>query len=267
MKVIVLYCGSILERNRVAKVVKFMADNANSFKLLCGHSIEVIDLKIIKNTEKAHKSFSTIIKSIIAHNMGGKIRRLYGNSYIGTRKSLEKKYWGRSLILLDNYKSLGLNDKVFIFHGVFTCWAYIKSCQKEKIPLGRYILVLHSNGEPFKMLLFNFPVLKETPYLKEINKRYEECAIFIVFVSELSAKTFKNLYPEYSCKVRVVPNGISKETNTIEPVFDGKLRMITVGTVCKRKNQIVLIHCLKDIREHGVDATLKIVGGGPKLDN
>lgn len=270
MKVIVLYSGSILERNGVAKVVKFMADNANSFKLLCGHSIEVIDSKIIKNTEKAHKSFSTIIKSIIAHNMGGKIRRLYGNSYIGTRKSLEKKYWGRSLILLDNYKSLGLNDKVFIFHGVFTCWAYIKSCQKEKIPLGRYILVLHSNGEPFKMLLYNYPALEGTSYLKEINKRYEEClkyANLIVFVSDLSAKTFKNLYPEYSNKVRVVPNGISKEINSTDPVFDGKLRLITVGTVCKRKNQIVLIDSLKDIREHGIDATLKIVGGGPELDN
>lgn len=141
---------------------------------------------------------------------------------------------------------------------------------KENIPIGEYILILHTNGEPFKMLLYNYPALKGTSYQKEINKRHEEClknASFIVFVSDLSAKTFKNLYPEYSNKVRVVPNGISKEINSTEPVFDGTLRMITVGTVCKRKNQIVLIDSLKDIREHGIDATLRIVGGGPELDN
>lgn len=270
MKVIILYSGSILERNGVAKVVKVFSEEGNTFKLLCGHNIEVIDSKRINSTEKSHKSFSTRIKSIITHHMGDKIRRLYANSYVGEKKLVERKYWGRSQRLIENNKLLGLSDNAYIFHELFTCWAYIKSCWKENIPIGKYILILHSNGEPFKMLLYNYPALTGTSYMKEINKRHEEClkyASIIVFVSELSAKTFKNLYPDYSDKVRVVPNGISKETNTIEPVFDGKLRMITVGTVCKRKNQIVLINSLKDIREHGIDATLKIVGGGPELDN
>lgn len=270
MKVIVLYSGSILERNGVAKVVKVLSEEGNTFKLLCGHNIEVIDSKRINNTEISHKSFSTRIKSIITHNMGDKIRRIYANSYVGTKKLVERMYWGRSQRLIENSKLLGLSDNAFIFHELFTCWAYIKSCWKEKIPLGRYILVLHSSGEPFKMLLYNYPALEGTSYQKEINMRHEEClkyARFIVFVSELSAKTFKKLYPGYSNKVRVIPNGISKEINSVEPVFDGKLRMITVGTVCKRKNQIVLIDSLKDIREHGIDATLKIVGGGPELDN
>lgn len=270
MKVIVLYSGSILERNGVAKVVKVFSEEGNTFKLLCGHNIEVIDSKRINNTEKSHKSFSKRIKSIITHHMGDKIRRLYANSYVGGKKLVERKYWGRSQRLIENNKLLGLSDNAYIFHELFTCWAYIKSCWKENIPIGKYILILHSNGKPFKMLLYNYPALTGTSYMKEINKRHEEClkyASIIVFVSELSAKTFKNLYPDYSDKVRVVPNGISKETNTIEPVFDGKLRMITVGTVCKRKNQIVLIHCLKDIREYGIDATLKIVGGGPEQDN
>lgn len=274
MKVTVLYPGSVLDRNGAAKVVSIYADKADTLNHLSGHEVNVIDStpsSIIQSNNRNTKiSFTSRLKKLIFDSFGEKFKKKYSLSYRGQKKLVERKYWRRSQRLIDNNKSIGLDNNAFIFHETFTCWAYINTCLKENLSIGKYILILHSNGEPFKMLLFNFPVLKETSYLKEINKRYEEClkyAIFIVFVSDLSAKTFKKLYPDYSDKVRVVPNGISKEIYSTEPVFDGKLRMITVGTVCKRKNQIVLIDSLKDIREHGIDATLKIVGGGPELDN
>lgn len=276
MKVTVLYSGSISNRNGLAKVVSIFADKADTLNHLSGHEVNVIDSQPPKGRQPDHRntkiSFTARLKKMIVCVLGDNIKQKYRNSYWSQKKQVEQIYWGGSKRIIEKYRSLGLkfNDGAFIFHENFTCWAYINTCLKENLSIGKYILILHSNGEPFKMLLYNYPALEGTSYLKEINKRHEEClkyASIIVFVSELSAKTFKNLYPDYSDKVRVVPNGISKETNTIEPVFDGKLRMITVGTVCKRKNQIVLIHCLKDIREHGIDATLKIVGGGPKLDN
>ena len=274
MKVTVLYPGSVLDRNGAAKVVSIFADKADTLNHLSGHEVNVIDSQPQKGRQPDHRNtkicFTARLKKMIFDSLGEKFKKRYSLSYRGQKKLVERKYWKRSQRLIDNIKSIGLNDNAFIFHELFTCWAYIKSCQKEKISLGRYILVLHSNGEPFKMLLYNYPALEGTSYLKEINKRHEEClkhASFIVFVSDLSAKTFKKLYPDYSDKVRVVPNGISKEIYSTEPVFDGTLKMITVGTVCKRKNQIVLIDSLKDIREHGIDATLKIVGGGPELDN
>lgn len=274
MKVTVLYPGSVLDRNGAAKVVRVFADKAVSLNHLSGHEVNVIDSQPQKGRQPDHRntkiSFTARLKKMIFDSLGEKFKKRYSLSYWGQKKLVERKYWRRSQRLIDNIKSIGLNDNAFIFHELFTCWAYINTCMKENIPIGEYILILHTNGEPFKMLLYNYPALKGTSYQKEINKRHEEClknASFIVFVSDLSAKTFKNLYPEYSNKVRVVPNGISKEINSTEPVFDGTLRMITVGTVCKRKNQIVLIDSLKDIREHGIDATLRIVGGGPELDN
>ena len=274
MKVTVLYPGSVLDRNGAAKVVRVFADKADSLSHLSGHEVNVIDStpsSIIQSNNRNTKiSFTSRLKKMIFDSLGENFKKKYSLSYRGQKKLVERKYWRRSQRLIDNIKSIGLNDNAFIFHELFTCWAYINTCMKENIPIGKYILILHTNGEPFKMLLYNYPALKGTSYQKEINKSHEEClknASFIVFVSDLSAKTFKNLYPEYSNKVKVVPNGISKEINSTEPVFDGTLRMITVGTVCKRKNQIVLIDSLKDIREHGIDATLKIVGGGPELDN
>ena len=276
MKVTVLYPGSVLDRNGAAKVVRVFAEKADSLSHLSGHEVNVIDSQPPKGRQPDHRnteiSFTARLKKMIVCILGDNIKQKYRNSYWSQKKQVELIYWGRSKRIIEKYRSLGLKlkDGAFIFHETFTCWVYINTCLKENLSIGKYILILHSNGEPFKMLLYNYPALEGTSYLKEINKRHEECikyANFIVFVSDLSAKTFKKLYPEYSGKVRVVPNGISKEIDSTEPVFDGKLRMITVGTVCKRKNQIVLIHCLKDIREHGIDATLKIVGGGPELDN
>lgn len=275
MKVTVLYPGSVLDRNGAAKVVRGFADKADSLSHLSGHEVNVIDStsssKIIQLDHRNTKiSFTARLKKMIFDSLGENFKKRYSLSYWGQKKLVERKYWRRSQRLIDNNKSIGLDNNAFIFHETFTCWAYINTCLKDNLSIGKYILILHSNGEPFKMLLYNYPALEGTSYLKEINKRHEEClkhASFIVFVSDISAKTFKKLYSDYSDKVRVVPNGISKEIYSTEPVFDGKLRMITVGTVCKRKNQIVLIDSLKDIREHGIDATLKIVGGGPELDN
>ena len=276
MKVTVLYPGSVLDRNGAAKVVSIFADKADTLNHLSGHEVNVIDSQSPKGRQPDHRntknSFTGRLKTMIVRFLGDCIYQHYRNSYWGSKKHVEQYYWGGSKRIIEKYRSLGLKlkDGAFIFHENFTCWAYINTCLKENLSIGKYILILHSNGEPFKMLLYNYPALEGTSYLKEINKRHEEClkhASFIVFVSDLSAKTFKKLYPDYSDKVRVVPNGISKEIYSTKPVFDGKLRMITVGTVCKRKNQIVLIDSLKDIREHGIDATLKIVGGGPELDN
>lgn len=273
MKVTVLYPGSVLDRNGAAKVVRVFADKADNLNQLSGHKVNVIDSQPQKGRQPDNRntkiSLTARLKKMIVCILGDKIKQKYRNSYWGQKKHVELFFWGRSQRLLEKH-TFGSCDNAFIFHEVFTCWAYIKTCLKDNLSIGKYILILHTNGEPFKMLLYNYPALTGTSYQNEINKRHEEClkyANFIVFVSDLSAKTFKKLYPEYSGKVRVVPNGISKENNSTEPVFDGKLRMITVGTVCKRKNQIVLIHCLKDIREYGIDATLKIVGGGPELDN
>lgn len=276
MKVTVLYPGSVLDRNGAAKVVRGFADKADSLNHLSGHEVNVIDSQPRKGRQPDHRntkiSFTARLKKMIVCILGDNIKQKYRNSYWGQKKQVELIYWGRSKRIIEKFRSLGLklNDGAFLFHETFTCWAYINTCLKENLSIGKYILILHSNGERFKMLLYNYPALEGTSYLKEINKRHEEClkyASLIVFVSDLSAKTFKKLYPDYSGKVRVVPNGISKERYSTEPVFDGKLRMITVGTVCKRKNQIILIHCLKEIRKHGIDATLRIVGGGPELDN
>ena len=92
-----------------------------------------------------------------------------------------------------------------------------------------------------------------------------ENASKVVFVAKLSARLFKELYPKFASKEVVIYNGIKELGETPSIVFDGTLRLVTVGTVNERKNQIALVESLKRVRDKGIDAYLTIVGGG-KID-
>ena len=148
------------------------------------------------------------------------------------------------------------------------CWAYINHCKRNNQELKKFILVFHNDGELFKWALLAFPKVRGSRYLKIMNKRAESCCALsqrIVFVSENSALTFKRAYPQYMDKVRFVHNGIEDYVPNADPVFDGKIRMVTVGTIHKGKNQIMQIDCLKRIRRQ-CDATLTVIGAGDDLE-
>ncbi len=274
MKVKVVYYGSIYDRNGAAKVVRTFADQRQLFFAYCGHDVMVFDKScsesVYKGSENEVKLGSSLLYSIkrkIKTVLGNTIMEKYRNSYFGTKRLLERACWvekGRNTI--DRYFSQSFDDDAIIFHDIFTCWAYFDYCKRNKLEPKKVILVLHTNGEMFKMALINFPNINGTRYHKVMNKRAEVCYRYakrIVFVSEGSAKVFKQQYPVYAEKVNVVYNGI--EDMSISPVFDGTVKMVTVGTVGRRKNQILLLDCLKIIRKH-CDATLTVIGGGPSLE-
>ena len=273
MKVRVIYYGSIYDRNGAAKVVRTFADQRQLFIAYCGHDVVVFDNSCPEGFCKGEskvKSSSLLLKPIIRRIktiLGKTIMEKYANSYIGTRRLLERTLWvekGRKTI--NRYFSQSFDDDAIIFHDIFTCWAYFDYCKRNKLEPKKVILVLHTNGEMFKMVLINFPNINGRRYHKIMNKRAEVCYRFvqrIVFVSEGSARVFKQHYPDYAEKVNVVYNGI--ENMSISPVFDGTVRMVTVGTVCRRKNQIMQLDCLKKIRKQ-CNATLTVIGGGPSLE-
>lgn len=275
MNVRVLYTGSIYDRNGAAKVVRSFAENRQLFHAYCGHSVFVFDKSFEKKENEGteskvkqhHSLFKPVkqgIRSILVKTKRGK----RAVAYIKTKRFIEEHYWNSKNAFVEKYYSLGLSDDVLIFHDIFTCWAYVDHCSKNNFELKRYILVLHTNGEMFKMVFIAYPNIKGTRYDLVMNERAEVCyrhAQRIVFVSEISAKVFKQDYSMYANKVQVVYNGVNDDLQNTNPVFDGKIRMVTVGTVGKRKNQVILVDCLKMVRKHW-DATLTVIGGGDALE-
>ena len=294
MNIRVLYHKSISDRNGCAKVNRAFAENEQQFLAYTGHNVVVYDSswaesrssaiekekskKIKVSEEKSSESHLKVLKRRIKSLLGAKIMRKYANlheivkekyaqSYWATKKWMEQAWWMYPRYFIEKYLDSGLNDDACVFHTVMECWAYIDICSRNNIEVKRFILVLHNDGVLYKMALENFPILKGRKYHKVIIKRAETCydlAQRIVFVSERSAMTFKEHYPQYADKVRFVHNGIEDRVSNAEPVFDGKIRMVTVGSVYKGKNQIMQIDCLKQIRKQ-CDATLTIIGGGEGL--
>lgn len=280
MNIRVIFYGSIYDRNGAAKVVRSFAENGQSFFDYCGHNVAVFDKSCAAKFQaekeskekvcetKSSLSLLKLLKRRVKSFLDKAVMEKYAKSY-KEKRDIEKYLWvdrGRGVV--DNYYSSGLNDEAYIFHDIFACWAFVDHCKSNNLELKKFILVLHTSGVLFESMLTSTPNIKGTRYLKIMNRRAETCyslAQRIVFVSERSAVTFQEHYPQYADKVKFVYNGIEDRVSNIGPVFDGKIRMVTVGTVTKRKNQIMLIDCLKQIRKQ-YDATLTVIGGGPALE-
>lgn len=136
------------------------------------------------------------------------------------------------------------SNPVFI-HDIFTCYYYLKY-RKSNRPI---LLVLHNNGESFKMLTFYYPEIINSWVIKKFLK-FEKMVLDevsrIVFVSHNSKirflDTHSNVAPE---KVSYVYNGlpdkfIEKKSKMNEKSFE----ICCVASITDRKGQDIIIDSL-----------------------
>lgn len=177
---------------------------------------------------------------------------------------VDKLYFSKGERIVSVFHEEASKCDILIFHDIFTFNAYINGSHwngKQKL-----ILILHTNGEVFRMLRIYYPKIVGSLYDKKLQHIEDRClgvASRIVFVSQLSAALFKTHYPCYADKVSVVYNGI-ESVHYKDPLFDGKLRIVTTGTVNARKNQVLLIKALGKIAGK-MDVVLTVIGSGDKL--
>lgn len=128
------------------------------------------------------------------------------------------------------------------------------------------IFMMHNNGNLFSML---DSTLKTDGKTKKFLQRIEGtifCNVTkIVFVSENSKNYFCEKMPEYAEKAMVIYNGISAGKVLDKERNNAVLHLITVGTVCKRKNQRMIIEVLSEINDSSIKLT--VVGAGEELNN
>ena len=125
------------------------------------------------------------------------------------------------------------------------------------------IFMMHNGGELLSMLAPYMRDPKIDIFLKNMEKQIFRCATQIVFVSEVARNTFLLRFPEYEKKTLTIYNGLPEPSQLMIHKTDS-LRMVTVGTVCDRKNQIDIINAIIEI---GIsDIELTIVGDGPAFN-
>lgn len=186
---------------------------------------------------------------------------------------LNSTIWGKRIKFKHDIFILGKNiitsvknefgsDSWILLNDFSVAYVFLKKYKNQY----KTIVMMHNNGELFSMI---DSYLQRDSRTKRILYKIEEIifknATKIVFVSENSKKNFCRLKPQYVEKAIVIYNGlpIRKESDSEKCVEC--LHLVTVGTVGKRKNQIMIIRALDEIKDKSIKLT--VVGDGEELNN
>ncbi len=259
----VCFFASIYERTGAGKVVRSFKESGNLFER-CGLNTTMYSLDIDAahvTTQKVDGKLSRSVKKAVNWALKKSAR--------GSFELIDRLYYNKGRAVIGkNWDDLMKKD-VLIFHEIYTCNAYIEKCEKEGLEAKPFILVLHNNGELFKMDTIYYPKIAGSKYMKVFEGRAEKCltaASRIVFVAHGARNHFKNLYPKYAGKACTVYNGIADLEEVNNPLYDGNVNMVTVGTVNARKNQVMIVEVMGRFKGNN-DLHLTVVGGGDRLSD
>lgn len=160
---------------------------------------------------------------------------------------------------------------IIVFHDPFTFWI----CRKYAQKLNTKIILFHHGGNPEDNMLFDYyPILEKRYWVKRrINLFNLECLSSpdaIVFINPESHQNYCIKYKLLHKKFKLIVNGIEDmytKNNDINKIDDiNKYKLVTVGTVSNRKNQLLLLKALNvAIPQLKYKIKITIVGDGPLL--
>lgn len=256
-----IYYGSIYERTGAGKIVRSFYDKNKLYAEYGIDEVRIFSLTgILGKPEKEKPKKYKAIKSII--------KRILIKSYWGTKFYLDRTLFKNGAAAVEKYfKQSDQKEDALIFHEIPSCYSYLVYCEKYNIKEKKYVLVEHTNGDLWKMIKINYPKVIGMEYEKHLNRIGDMCekkASKLIFVSEFSARNFKDLKPEYASKVQVITNGIDKfDSAPLQRNYE-TIRLVTVGTVNVRKNQISIIEAINKIQSNSIFLT--VVGDGYSLN-
>ncbi len=178
---------------------------------------------------------------------------------------------GKPVIEIDNYIKAVKNFKPDIIHSnLFE--AEITS-RKHIFSDVAYVTHLHDNMKQFRNFSLKIILKKErfTDFYEKklIISKYKQCKNNFIAVSKDTYDYFKQTLPKnlYN-NIVLIPNAIdfnrfyTDMANRKSDYKSEKIKLITVGTLVKKKNQIFLIDVIKYLTKKGYNVCLDILGEG-----
>jgi glycosyltransferase involved in cell wall biosynthesis len=208
-------------------------------------SITSSDIFHKKNVDQSKKTVKKTIKNYIK-------KFIPYSSYLTVRflKSAEKNKEN----IIDYYLSQKKETDIVFFHELSTCYYYLK---KRKNTKAKVVLVIHSNGDTFKMLHIYYPKLIKTKYyryLLNVEKEVIDNVDKLGFVAQSAKEHFQELKPTYNNeKLFYVYNGIGNKpkskTNKLFVNQPVKYVFYCAGSITKRKGQEIIIKAFQKLTE------------------
>jgi len=173
----------------------------------------------------------------------------------------------RSTIVTD-YLRKNTKDDVVFFHELFTCYKYLK---KRKNTDAKVVLVMHNDGDTYKMLRTEYKTLEKSifyKYLERLEQYVLENIDLIGFSADYPCKNFMDLHPEFDeNKMFYVYNGLTLDplkknlANNNSDVYE----ICCIGTVMERKGQRFIVEALHKMATTGTIPNIhfSIIGAGP----
>lgn len=237
-KVDLVFAPRLSSPNGDSRVVRAFLESDAFFK---SQSIELSvissDLFYEKDVDLSKKSIKKSLKFFLK-------KLIPYSSYFTVKylKSAEKK----KEHIVDYYLSTDADADILFFHELSTCYHYLK---KRKNTKAKIVLVMHSNGDTFKMLHIYYPKLAKTKYyqyLLNVEKEVMFSVDRLGFVAKNAMEHFHNLNPSYKAKkLFYVYNGIGatpdiKRADQVKKL-PAKYTFYCAGSITKRKGQELII--------------------------
>lgn len=259
----IIYAGWVNAPNGASTFVKELKNAEETFRL------NEIQLSVFSKDKFYPRSFENS-KSIQKKGLfKSKLLSLIQHSYIGTIFLLHILYLRHAKFIVRKYLNRREKESdIVYFQELFTCYYYIKYRKNSN---SKIYLTLHNDGDIWSMLYLQFPMMKSRLFKKfkdDIKNAILSNANKIGFVANTPRLHFCELYSFPQERTFYVYNGIldndiRNQTNTMPPKADDNIRLICVGTLCDRKNQIGILKSLALLPvEKQQRFTLTLVGDG-----
>ena len=166
---------------------------------------------------------------------------------------------------IKEYINLKREPDIVVFHEMESCFHYLKYRGSGKAKVAMF---LHADGSDGEMFIKRFPKFDgKREYIEMMENLfycYEHCDC-IVWISRLAKERFCINHPEYASKTVAVVNGID-DIDLIGEIESSsfKYRLVSTGTVCKRKGQYIIVEAMHRMDSDVLNNThLTIIGPGP----
>lgn len=249
----VLSSGNMNALNGAAKFVKIFSENKKYF------NDNGINLTVISNS--SYFSSETEYRKTLKYSVRHFLNKLASKSKIGSTLKFYYRLVRQGKPPVDEFSRIIDNDKaIVLLNDFFVAYEFYKRFGRKY----KTIFMLHNNGDMLSMIggeLLGTKAFKSKLY--KMRDIIADSSDKFVCVAKPAVEYFLKIHEKSKDKAVYIPIG-QKSADVLDTRKYDKLRLVSVGTVCERKNQTALLEALNNISDKTIELTL--VGGGPMLD-